>query len=184
MRRFSPLVALLAVALLGPLVAAQEGTPASEEFAIEGVTFEPLAVSAGVTLPSPSDLVLVRIGLEPGAALPSDPDDPSLAMVLVEAGELTVDLDAPFTVTRAGAFAPVLATAEAGGAFVAPEETVAAGEAVTLRAGDVAFFPPNVGGVISNDGEERAVGLAFIVEPPESGGAVPTEGTPGATPAP
>jgi len=186
MRRFSVLLPVLAVVLAGlvfgrggPTTLAQEGTPpAGEESALEGVSFEPLAVTTGVALPNPGDLVLVRIGLEPGAVLPSQPDDPSLAVVLVEAGELTVELDAPVTVTRAGSFAPALATAEAGGAFVAPEETVAAGEAVTLRAGDVAFLPPSVGGEVRNDGAERAVGLAFLVTRPDEGGAVPAAGTP------
>ncbi len=190
MRRVPLLVALVAVALLGlvivaqptPRALAQEATPAGEEFALEGVSFEPLAVTSGLTLPSPGNLVLVRIGLDPGAVLPSDPSDPSLAMVLIETGELTVQLDAPVTVTRAGSFAPALATAEAGGEFVAPGATVAAGEAVTLLAGDVAFLPANVGGEVRNDGAERVVGLAFIVAPPEEGDAVPAEGTPAGTP--
>lgn len=191
MRRLSLLVSLVAVALLGLVVVSrptpgalgQEATPTGEEFAFEGVSFEPLAVTTGLTLPSPGDLVLVRIGLEPGAVLPSDPSDPSLAMVLVETGELTVQLDAPVAVTRAGSFAPALATAEAGGEFIAPEATVAAGEAVTLQAGDVAFLPANVSGEVRNDGAERVAGLAFIVAPPTEGNTMPAEGTPAGTPA-
>jgi len=133
-----------------------------------------------MALPNPGGLVLVRIGLEPGAVLPNDPADPSLGLVLVEAGELTIALDGPVTVTRAGTFGPAVATAEAGGAFVAPEEAVAAGEAVVLRAGDVALAPPNVGGEIRNDGAERAVILAFLVTPPEGEefGGTPAAGTP------
>ena len=191
MRRVSLLVSLVAVGLLAHVVVtrptaralAQEATPAVEELALEGVSFEPLAVTSGLTLPSPGDLVLVRIGLDPGAVLPSDPADPSLAMVLIETGELTVQLDAPVTVTRAGSFGPALATAEAGGEFVAPEATVAAGEEVTLQAGDVAYLPANVSGEVRNDGTERVVGLAFIVAPPDQGDAVPAEGTPAGTPA-
>jgi len=195
MRRCSLLVPLVIIALLGLLVGSSpvahaiaqdstpEGTPSAEgEFGLEGVSFEPLAVTSGVSLPSQADLVLVRFSLEPGAVLPSDPNDPTLAMVLIEAGEFTVEFDMPFTVTRAGTFVPALATAEAGGAFVAPEETVAAGEVVTLQVGDVAVFPPNVGGETRNDGEERLVGLAFLVSPPTEGGAVPAEGTPEGTP--
>ena len=195
MRRCSLLVPVVIIALLGLLVGSSpaaraiaqdgtpEGTPSTEgEFGLEGVSFEPLAIAPGMTLPSPADLVLVRLSLEPGAVLPSDPNDPTVAMVLIEAGELTVEFDMPFTITRAGTFVPALATAEAGGEFVAPEETVAAGEVVTLQVGDVAVFPANIGGETRNDGEERLVGLAFLVGPPGEGGAVPAEGTPEGTP--
>ncbi len=191
MRRFSALVLVVVIALFGLMgasqpaarVTAQDGTPSAEgEFGLEGVSFEPLALAPGVTLPSQADLVLVRLGLEPGAVLPADPEDPALAMVLVESGELTLVLDGPVTITRAGSFAQALGTAEAGGAFVAPEETAAAGETVTLQTGDVVVLPPNIGGEMRNDGEEPVVGLGFIVEPPSSGGAVPAEGTPEGTP--
>ena len=159
---------------------AQEGTPPVEEDALAGVTFDPLAAAPSMALPNPGGLVLVRIGLEPGAVLPNDPADPSFGFVLVEAGELTIQIDGPVTVTRAGTFGPAVATAEAGGAFVAPEEAVAAGEAVVLRAGDVALAPPNVGGEIRNDGADRAVVLAFLVTPPEGEefGGTPAAGTP------
>ncbi len=193
MRRFSALVLVVVIALFGLMgasqpaarVTAQDGTPAAGDevdFGIEGVSFEPLAIAPGMTLPGTADLVLVRIGLDPGAVLPSDPEDPSLAMVLIESGELTLVLDGPVTISRAGSFASALATAEAGGAFVEPEETTEAGDTVTLQAGDVVVFPANIGGEIRNEGEEMAVGLAFIVEPPSSGGAVPDEGTPEGTP--
>lgn len=183
MRRLSIVLSLVAVMFLGLALGArfgagalaQEGTPSAEND-FEGITFEPLAVASELDLPSPGDLVLVRIELESGAVLPSDPEDPSLAMVLVEEGELTVALDGPVTVTRAGTFAPAVATAGAGGEFVAPEEAAVAGEEVTLQVGDVAFIPPNVGGEVRNDGEELAVGLAFIVAPPEE------DGEDGATP--
>ncbi len=106
---------------------------------MEGVRFEPLAVA-------------------PEVGLRSDPADPSLGLVLGESGERTVRPDAPLTVTRAGSFAPAVATAEAGGGFVAPAEEAQAGEEATLRAGVVALFPPNAGGEIRNDGAARAVG--------------------------
>ncbi len=57
---------------------AQEATPPSDEgmMSPEGVTFEPLTVVPGVSAPDPMDLVLVRIGIDPGAVLPSTEDDP------------------------------------------------------------------------------------------------------------
>lgn len=175
-------VALLGLALVAPRaggVAAQEATPGAEGEP-EGVVFEPLAVTAGVALPSPGDLVVVRITLAPGAVLPSDPNDPSLGMVLLESGELTIRLDKPATITRAGTFAPAIATAEATGTFPAPEETVAANQTATLRAGDVFYAPASAGGEIRNDGAEPAVGLIFIVAPPEAEEGAPAAGTPGA----
>jgi len=181
MRRLLLVLALFAALFLdiatGPRAVAQDATPAAGDEELAGVTFEPVAISAGVTLPSPADLVLVRISIEPGASLPSDAGDPSLAVVLVEEGELTVELDAPIQITRSGAFATSIATAEAGGEFAAPEETIPAGETATLGVGDVGYFPPNIGGEIRNDGTEPAVGLAFIVEPSEGTGA---EATPAA----
>ncbi len=76
----------LALAGSGLGVVAQAATPVPGEDELAGVTFEPLAITAGVTLPSPADLVVVRIGLEPGASLPSESNAPSLAVVLVEEG--------------------------------------------------------------------------------------------------
>jgi hypothetical protein len=38
---------------------------------------------------------------------------------------------------------------------------------VTLEAGDAAYVPGNVTGEIRNDGQERAVALAFLVGPTE-----------------
>ncbi|CAA9563761.1 MAG: hypothetical protein AVDCRST_MAG49-2725 [uncultured Thermomicrobiales bacterium] len=179
--------AALAITQDGPpaaaLVIAQDGTPSAEGvFDLEGVGFEPLAVTSGVGVPSPADLVLVRLTLEPGAVLPADPNDPSLAMVFVEAGELTLAPDGAVTVTRAGALGPARATAEAGGPFVAPEETAAAGATLTLREGDVAFVPANSNAEIRNEGEKPVVLLVFLVAPPNGDEAVPAEGTPEGTP--
>jgi len=188
MRRFPVLfsaavLVLVGLALAGSLLvgtAAQDATPAADGSSPEGVTFEPLALAPALALPNPGDLVLVRIGLEPGAALPSDPADPSFGMVLVEAGELTVRIDGPVVITRAGSFGAAGATAEAGGAFAAPEEAVAAGEAATLRPGDVGLFPPNAGGELRNDGAAPAALLAFLVAPAggEAGAAPPAAATP------
>ena len=46
-------------------------------------------------------------------------------------------------------------------------ESITAGEAVSLAAGDAADIPANVAREIRNEGQERAVGLAFLVVPPE-----------------
>ena len=45
--------------------------------------------------------------------------------------------------------------------------TIAAGQEVTLQAGDTLLFPPDTGGEIGNNGQERAVVLVVFVGPPE-----------------
>jgi hypothetical protein len=79
MSRFSILGAVVAM-LIGLVIAGQaplgmvalDGTPAPDEVAMSGDSFEPLA-AAGLDLPSPGGMLLVRINLEPGAALPPLP---------------------------------------------------------------------------------------------------------------
>jgi quercetin dioxygenase-like cupin family protein len=173
MHRFRVLLSLVVV-LLGvlaqpapPAAIAQEATPAAEAMEFEGITFEPLSFAFGVDVTGPSDLVIVRIGFEPGAGLPGEENDPTVGIVLVESGTLTVQADGPVTVTRGASLGAAMATAEASGDFSALVESVAAGEAVTLEAGDAAYLPANMTGEIRNEGEERAVGLAFLVVPPE-----------------
>jgi hypothetical protein len=84
MRRFRVVLSVLAVFLLGivalqaqPVVVAQEATPSADMQDPEGVTFEPLALTSGVTLPSPADLIAVRLTVDPGALLPSEASDPT-----------------------------------------------------------------------------------------------------------
>jgi quercetin dioxygenase-like cupin family protein len=177
MRRALVPVALAAVLLLGVLAlaglrpaAAQDATPpAGEVFAPEGVAFAPLALGSVEALPAgAADLILVRLTLDPGASLPSEPGDPSVALVYVESGALTVRLDAPIRVYRA-AVLKVFATPGAG----ADPEEMAAGAEFTLEAGDSALFPPNVAGEVRNDGTVPAVGLASIVAPLEGAAATP-----------
>ncbi len=181
--RLFPLLALVAVALLGLLVAAQpaaraaaqDATPTGEEeFAPEGVTFEPLGFGTAEELPAaPADLLLARFTIEPGAGFPIEADDPSVVLAYVESGVLTVRVEAPVRVVRAAtiaAFATPGAVEE--GAVPEPEE-VAAGTEVTLEAGDSVVIPPNVAGEIRNDGDELAVGLVALVAPTEGGGATP-----------
>jgi len=183
MRRSSVVLSVIAVFLLGimalqaqPVAIAQEATPSSDMQEPEGVTFEPLAIASGVTLPSPADLIAVRLTIDPGASLPSDASDPTGGMLIVESGTLTIRLDAAWAISRSGSLNAAIATAEATGTFTPSDEQIASGEEVTMGAGDVAYLPGSVGGEIRNDGSEPAVALAVLV--------APTEAMMGATPAP
>ena len=149
-----------------PDAIAQEATPAGVE--IGGVTFEPVALATGIDLPSPGDLFVARAALDPGGVVPIEERDPALGILLVESGTLTVQLEGPMTVTRGAGLGAAMATAEATGDVSALMETVPAGQAVTLAAGDAAYIPANVAGEIRNEGQERAVRLAILVLPPEA----------------
>ena len=173
MRRFSVFVSVIAVMLLGtlalhahPTAIAQEATPGAEEMMPEGVTFEPVSLATGVEVSGPSDFLVARFILEPGAMSPVEAS-PGAGILLVESGTLTVQVDGPVTVTRGGTFGQAMATAEATGEFGGLMESVAVGEAVTLETGDAAFIPGDVPGEIRNEGQEVATGLGFIVYPSE-----------------
>jgi hypothetical protein len=71
------------------------------------------------------------------------------------------------TVTRGAGLGEAMATAQASGDVRAVMESVPAGQAVTLAAGDAAYIPANVAGEIRNERQERAVRLAILVVPPE-----------------
>ena len=177
MRRLSVLVPLLAVLLVGLALGArfgasalaQEGTPPPEdEFELpEGVSFAPLAYGTAAELPpAPAELFLFRIGLEPGASFPLEPET-SVALAYVEAGELTANLEIPMTVLRA---------AGPGTPFPEQTEAFAAGEEFTMGAGDSAIFPQEAAGELRNDGDEPVSLLVADVGPAADG----DEGTPGA----
>ena len=182
MGRFGLLVSVVAVVLLGiaalaaqPVAMAQEATPGAEE--MEGITFEPVTFATGVEVPSPADLAVFRISFEPGAVEAFDETDPGAGILLVESGTFTVQVDGPVTVTRGASLGAAMATAEATGDFSTMMESVAAGEAVMLEAGDAAYIPGYTAGEIRNEGQEPATGLGFL--------AFPSEGMTGeATPAP
>ena len=182
MGRFGLLVSVVAVVLLGiaalaaqPVAMAQEATPGAEE--MEGVTFEPVTFATGIDLPSPGDLFVARASLEPGAVVPIDASDPSLGFLLVESGTITVQVEGPMTVTRGAGLGEAMAAAETSGDLSGLMESIPEGESVTLEAGDAAYIPANSAGEFRNDGQERAVSLAFLV--------IPAEGMSGeATPAP
>src|SRR5687767_14757853 len=113
MRRFSVFLSVIVVMVLGvaaltaqPVAIAQEATPASEEgMDFEGITFEPVSFAFGADVATPADLGLVRIGFEPGASLPGEENDPTVGIVLVESGALTVQVDGSLTVTRGAGMA-------------------------------------------------------------------------------
>jgi quercetin dioxygenase-like cupin family protein len=179
MRRFSVLLSLIVVVLLGVLALsaqlvaiAQEATPAGVK--IGGVTFEPVALATGIDLPSPGDLLVARAALDPGVVVPIEKNDPALGILLVESGTLTVQLEGPMTVTRGAGLGEAMATAEVTGDVSGLMESVPAGQAVTLAAGDAAYIPANVAGEIRNEGQERAVRLAILVLPPEGMGGEAT----------
>src|SRR5215211_1109649 len=172
MRRFAVSLSLIVVVVLGvlalhvqPTAVAQKATPAGVE--IGDVTFEPVALATDIDLPSPGDLFVARASLDPGGVVPIAESDPALGILLVESGTLTVQVEGPMTVTRGAGLGAAMATAQATGEFSAVMESVPAGEAVTLAAGDAAYIPANVAGEIRNEGQEPAVRLAFLVLPPE-----------------
>ena len=177
--RSLPIVALLLLGLAGAVWAAgaraQEATPAAGGPAPEAVSFDLVGFAPGVALPSPADLLVVRLGLAPGAVSPVEASVPTGGMLVVEAGAVTVRVEAAWTFTRGAGLAGAMAIGNPAAAL----EAAAAGEAVTLGAGDVAYVPGSVAGELRNDGAERAVALAFLVGPSEG----PTgEAAPAATP--
>ena len=180
MRGFRLLLSIVAVALLGilalhaqPVAIAQEATPANEM--IEGGTADLVTLATGVDWASPGDLFVVRIGLDPGGRNRIENSDPSAGILLVESETLTLQVDRPVTVTRGAGLGAAMATAEASGNFGGLMESVNGGEAVTLAAGDAAYISANSAGEFRNDGQERAVALAFIISP---AAAMPGEATP------
>ena len=80
-------------------------------------------------------------------------------------------------VMRAGALAAAISEEMAGGTSGPASEEIAAGQEVTLGAGDSVLFPPNVSAEIRNDSQVRTVVLVAFVGPPAPE-ATPTAGTP------
>ena len=184
MRRFDELRTLIVVVLLGvmavvaqPVAVAQEATPAAGTFTEGGITFEPLAFATALALPSTGELSVSRISFEPGTGFPIEEGDPSYALGIVESGELTIVQDGPLVVTRAGALGAAIGESEEGGTFAPETEEIAAGQEVTVSAGDAVLFPPNASGEIRNDGDEPTVVLVVFVGPPAIEGT-PVAGTP------
>jgi hypothetical protein len=172
-RRFSVVLSVVVVLLLGivavrvqPVAVAQEATPPAD-MGPEGATYEPVSFALGIDVPSPADLFLIRIGLAPGTGFPIEESDPAAGILLVESGTFTVEVNGPVSVTRGATLGEAMEGAQSTGDLSTAAEAIAAGEAVTLEAGDAAYIPGNITGEIRNDGQERAVGLAFTLGPSE-----------------
>jgi hypothetical protein len=185
MRRVVAVVSVVALVLLGGLVlgstsgvVAQDSTPGSGEMMEEGVAFVPVGFAAGVTLPSPADMIAVRVTLDPGAVSSFAEDDPTGGLLIVESGAFTARVERDWSVSRGAAVQQMV---EAAGDDV-PNfmEAIAAGEETTMTVGDTAFIPGSVAGEIRNDGQEPAVGLLVLAVPE---GTLAGMGAPAATPA-
>lgn len=159
MRRISVLLLVAAVLLgavvMGRLTSAQEATPAVERILVlpDGLSFEFMGVGTVAELPpAPVEIALVRMTMEPGMTISTEPDDPDFSLIAVESGILTIEADAPLIVQRA---AP--GTAITADAWPATPEAVDPARAVTLDAGDSVVFPPYVGGDLRNNGTEPVI---------------------------
>ena len=160
--RLLSIVLLLGTMILssGVLAGAQDATPTVEE---EDAVYEYIGSGVTDTLPpGPAELLLFRIVMAPGTALPFSPDDPSVVLVVVEAGVVTFQVEAPVTVRRAGEF------------DAQQEEAIPTGEAFVLETGDSAILPPNLEGEVRNEGSEPGtIMVSNIALVEDSGPATP-----------
>jgi quercetin dioxygenase-like cupin family protein len=158
MRRASA-VALLITLVFGffasqgmnPSTSAQDATPPSDQQAgaPEGVTFVTLASGTiDVLSPGTANIAFGRVRIAPGATVPFDPTDPSVDLVFIGSGTLTLQIDAPMSVARA---------AQSGTPAPSEPEDIAAGTEFTMNEGDSALFPPNASGELRNDSDVDAV---------------------------
>jgi hypothetical protein len=159
------LALLLAAGPAGYSGAARQSTPAAGEATAaalpEGVVAEALVTTHLADLPpAPAELRLIRLRLAPGATVPTDPANPSLKVVYVERGELSVRVDAPVTVYRGPELATQLARIEAG-------------LGSRLDAGQGFVFPPFTAGELRNAGTGRVLVLTTVLELAEATAATP-----------
>ena len=152
------LLSLIVAGRIGPLAAAQHGTPPAGGFEIApGVVAAPLPVPENPP-------ALYRLRFAPGVTYPFA-GDPTLGVVHVESGALALRVDAAVTVGR-------LAASEAAG------KNVPAGTEFAVAAGDYFVLAPFAAGEVRNDGpDEASVAVAGFV--PE-GMATPAAATPAA----
>jgi len=171
MRRFVLRLSVIVVVLCGSFVAWGSGASAQAPVATPGPgEFELAPGLIGRELANylveapPTEQVsfgVLRFTGAPGSVFTGGEDDPSIGLLLVESGELTVRIEGAVTVTRA----------------TGPED-VAAGTAFTLGPGESFVWPANVHGEVRNDGQEPAVNLVVSLAPVEGGAATPMAGTP------
>jgi quercetin dioxygenase-like cupin family protein len=171
MRRFAVVVAfaLLGVGgvagLSGHHALAQEATPIAQ-VGVEGISYLPLGIIPGATLPDAVDMEVARGTLEPGAGFPFSADDPAAAMMIMESGAITATVeDASWTISRGAAVAAIVTGTPAADGTTEVVEIVAAGETATFFAGDVAYIPGNSTGELHASGDEQAVALLITYRP-------------------
>lgn len=135
---------------------AQDATPPPEGFEITpGVTAE-------IVPPVEDPPSLYRLQFAPDVTY-AFTDDPTLGVVYVESGTLTLRLDTAVTVAQVGA------TDEEG-------ESIAAGAEFTVTAGDYLALPPFTSGEVNNEGPE--VGTIVVAGFIPEGSAAPVSATP------
>lgn len=139
------LLSLVSAASMAPVASAQDATPPPFEIA-PGVTAEALAFAPGQEAPA-----LYRVTFAPGVTYAIMPA-PEISLIYQEVGALTFTLDAPVTVTRAGA-------------TDVPGEAVAAGTEFMLEEGDYMAFPPLGSGEARNDSEEAVSAVVASIIP-------------------
>ncbi|MFN8593157.1 MAG: hypothetical protein U0031_17005 [Thermomicrobiales bacterium] len=184
-RRFAILVVLaLGLAVMGgsgAVTRAQEATPSSGEMmAPEGVAFTPLGLAPGVLLPGATNLTVARAEFAPGAGFPLDVNDPEGALVIMEAGTLTMQVEGQgWLISRGAAMQQAMASPTAGEPDLsAVMEQVAPGQEATLQAGDVSYIPGNIAGEVRNTGQEPATALLILTDPAGMMGVATPEATP------
>ncbi|MDQ3225912.1 MAG: hypothetical protein M3Q50_04685 [Chloroflexota bacterium] len=143
----------------GGAAVAQESTPGPpDSFELApGVIADNMVFVEGQENPS-----LYQLHFAAGVSYPVQAS-PSLELVYLESGTMTVRLDAPVTIAQAD-------TADGS------SEIVAADTEFTLSAGQYFVLSPGVSGEVRNDGEETAtVSIAGVVP---GGTATPAAATP------
>jgi quercetin dioxygenase-like cupin family protein len=159
--------------VVAPRAAARQ--PFDEAGDAGGVTFAPLSFAPSVALPNPSDLVIERFALAPGASFPFAAAAPRVGIILLELGVLKLQVDGTVRVTRDETIKQVAAEGQTAAKLTAASKRIPAGRTVRLLPGDAAFVPANVNGELRNDSRLPAVGLVFVATAPAN---VPTAPAP------
>ena len=118
----------------------------------------PLAVAERQEIPA-----LYRLRFAPGSVLFADTSDPSVSLVYVETGTISISIKAPVAVTRAGAIGR-------------SPEIVVTETAILLRAGEYLVVPSFAEGTYRNEGQEVTSLLVSAIVPSKM--ANPMVGTP------